>query len=424
MVTIGAVLGMAAHLEDKGSAVFDMTGVSQKNGAVYSHFKIISDPDCMSSADVGLGEADLLLGCDLVASVAPVAVRTIDPDRTQVIINETLTPTPQFQSAPNMNLDGALLLRGLEEHSGENQVKAVAATQIALDLIGDTIGSNMFMVGYALQHGALPLSVEAVERAIELNGIAVPFNLHAFRLGRLAASNPDGLASLFPNRNKPKNTEIGVQISERVSFLTDYQDERYALRFSELASLARDADKKLGLDRDEFSRAVVKYSFKLMAYKDEYEVGRLFSAAAFKQQVEKTFSGDYRLHFHLAPPLFAKKDPKTGLPRKSEFGSWMRHVFGILSKCKGLRGTRFDPFGWTKERRTERQLRDQYFADIERMCGTLTQDNYDIAVQLAEVPEQIRGFGHVKLASVEDAVLGREAILGRLATSGQQERAA
>ena len=196
------------------------------------------------------------------------------------------------------------------------------------------------------------------------------------------------------------------------------------MRFSELASLARDADKKLGLDRDEFSRAVVKYSFKLMAYKDEYEVGRLFSAAAFKQQVEKTFSGDYRLHFHLAPPLFAKKDPKTGLPRKSEFGSWMRHVFGILSKCKGLRGTRFDPFGWTKERRTERQLRDQYFADIERMCGTLTQDNYDIAVQLAEVPEQIRGFGHVKLASVEDAVLGREAILGRLATSGQQERAA
>ena len=424
VVTIGAVLGMAAHLENKGSAVFDMTGVSQKNGAVYSHLKIISDPNTMSSADVGLGEADLLLGCDLVASVAPVAVRTIDPNRTRVVVNETLTPTPQFQNSPNMNLDGGLLLKGLVDHSGQNQVSAVAATRIALALTGNTIGANTFMIGYALQLGALPLSVEAVERALELNGIAVSFNIHAFRLGRLAAANPNGLTSLLPNGSKVVSTDVSGQIEQRVSFLTDYQDGAYSDRYLELVKLAQAADRKLTWDRGEFSRAVVKYAFKVMAYKDEYEVARLFNAAEFQRQMEDTFEGDYRLHFHLAPPLFAKKDPKTGLPLKSEFGPWMRHVFKVLSRLKGLRGTRFDCFGWTQERRTERELREQYFADIKRMCGSLSKDNYELAVELAEVPEQIRGFGHVKLNAISDATLGREGILGRLAKSKKQERAA
>ncbi|SVB99645.1 uncharacterized protein METZ01_LOCUS252499, partial [marine metagenome] len=341
VVTIGAVLGMAAHVEGKGSAVFDMTGVSQKNGAVYSHLKIIMDPEAMSSADVGLGEADLLLGCDLVASVAPVSVRTIEPGKTRVVINETLTPTPQFQTAPNMNLDGRLLLRGLEEHAGHEQMNAVAATKIALALTGDTIGANTFMIGYALQLGALPLSVAAIERAIELNGVAVPFNLRAFRLGRLAAAMPQDLSKLLPNESEPATDGLDNQIQQRVVFLSAYQNVQYATQYQNLLDQVREAEQRLGGNFDGFANAVATHAFQLMAYKDEYEVSRLFTTGEFTQKLEKTFDGDYRLHFHLAPPLFARRDPKTGLPRKSEFGSWMLPVFKVLARLKGLRGTPF-----------------------------------------------------------------------------------
>ena len=424
VVTIGAVLGMAAHLEGKGSAVFDMTGVSQKNGAVYSHLKIIADPAATSSAEVGLGEADLLLGCDLVASVAPVSVRTIEPGKTRVVVNDTLTPTPQFQTAPNMKLDGGLLLRGLVDHTGKQHINAVSATKIALALTGDTIGTNTFMIGYALQLGALPLSVAAIERAIELNGVAVSFNIHAFQLGRLAVANPKGIADLLPPDSEPLAQGIDNRIQQRVAFLVAYQDVKYAAQYQNLVDLARKAEQKLDGNRDAFTNAVARYAFKLMAYKDEYEVARLFTSGEFNQRLDKTFDGNYRLHFHLAPPLFARKDPETGLPRKSEFGSWMFTIFKILARLKGLRGTRFDPFGWTTERRTERWLRDQYFTDIERMCEELDSDNYASAVELAEVPEQIRGFGHIKLEAIEAADQGRAVIFEKIRAITRQDRAA
>lgn len=424
VVTIGAVLGMAAHLEGKGSAVFDMTGVSQKNGAVYSHLKIISDPDSMSSADVGLGEADLLLGCDLVASVAPVAVRTVEPGRTRVVINQTMTPTPQFQTTPNMNLDGGLLLRGLVEHAGDSQVDAIQATHYALALTGDTIGANTFMIGYALQLGVLPLSVAAIERAIELNGVAVPFNLHAFRLGRLAAQDPTAIKSLMPTIKEPIAEGLESRIQQRVAFLARYQDKNYATRYQNLVDLAREAENRLDGVGDAFSNAVVRYAFKLMAYKDEYEVARLFTDGEFADKVSKTFDGDYQLRFHLAPPLFARKDAKTGLPQKSEFGPWMLTVFKLLARLKGLRGSAIDIFGWTAERKTERRLRDEYIADIEKLCADLSPENYAISVELAEVPEQIRGFGHIKQTAITDAEVGRRAILEKLGGIKRQERAA
>ena len=424
VVTIGAVLGMAAHLEGKGSAVFDMTGVSQKNGAVYSHLKIIQDPGSMSSADVGLGEADLLLGCDLVAAVAPVSVRTIEPGKTRVVVNESLTPTPQFQTVPDMNLDGGLLLRGLEEHAGKRQVNAISATQIALALTGDTIGANTFMIGYALQLGFLPLSVPAIERAIELNGVAVAFNLRAFHLGRLAVVDPEEITKLLPRDGEPVAQGIDSRIQQRVAFLAAYQDIDYATRYQKLVECAHEAEQKIEGNQDNFTNAVVKYAFKLMSYKDEYEVARLFTTGDFKQKLSKTFDGNYRLHFHLAPPLFARKDRQTGFPSKSEFGPWMFSVFKILAGCKGLRGSRFDPFGWTMERRMERRLRDQYLSDIERLCEDLTLDNHSMAVELAEVPEQIRGFGHVKLAAVKSAEQERNAILDKLSAIKRQDRAA
>ena len=424
VVTIGAVLGMAAHVEGKGSAVFDMTGVSQKNGAVYSHLKIIMDPEAMSSADVGLGEADLLLGCDLVASVAPVSVRTIEPGKTRVVVNETLTPTPQFQTEPNMNLDGGLLLRGLEEHAGREQMNAVAATKIALALTGDTIGANTFMIGYALQLGALPLSVAAIERAIELNGVAVPFNLRAFRLGRLAAAKPQDLSNLLPIDGEPAMDGLDNRIQQRVAFLSAYQNVQYAAQYQDLLDRVREAERRLDGDFDGLSDAVTKYAFKLMAYKDEYEVARLFTDGQFTEKLEETFDGDYRLQFHLAPPLFARRDPKTGLPRKSKFGSWMFSIFKFLARLKGLRGTRFDLFGWTTERRLERQLRDQYLSDIKRLCEELSVENYASILELAKVPEEIRGFGHVKAEAIETAEQTRIAILRKIETIKRQDRAA
>ena len=300
----------------------------------------------------------------------------------------------------------------------------MSATKIALALTGDTIGTNTFMIGYALQLGALPLSVAAIERAIELNGVAVSFNIHAFQLGRLAVANPKGIADLLPSDSEPLAQGIDSRVQQRVAFLAAYQDVKYATQYQKLVDLAREAERKVDEDSNSFANAVVKYAFKLMAYKDEYEVARLFTSGEFNQRLDKTFDGDYRLHFHLAPPLFARKDPKTGLPRKSEFGSWMLTVFKILSPLKGLRGTRFDPFGWTAERRTERRIRDQYFTDIERMCEELNYDNYASSVELAEVPEQIRGFGHIKLEAIEAAEQGRAVILEKIRAITRQDRAA
>ena len=303
-------------------------------------------------------------------------------------------------------------------------MNAVAATKIALALTGDTIGANTFMIGYALQLGALPLSVAAIERAIELNGVAVPFNLRAFRLGRLAAAKPQDLSNLLPIDGEPVMEGLDNRIQQRVAFLSAYQNVKYAVEYQNLVDRVLEAEQRLDGDLDGLANAVTKYAFKLMAYKDEYEVGRLFTSGQFTEKLEETFDGDYRLQFHLAPPLFARRDPKTGLPRKSEFGSWMFSLFKLLARLKGLRGTRFDPFGWTTERRLERRLRDQYLSDIKRLCEELSAENYSSIVELAEVPEQIRGFGHVKAEAIESAEQTRIAILRKIETIKRQDRAA
>lgn len=214
------------------------------------------------------------------------------------------------------------------------------------------------------------------------------------------------------------------RIQQRVAFLSAYQNVQYATQYQHLLDQVREAERRVGGDLDALANAVTKYAFKLMAYKDEYEVSRLFTSGQFTQKLEKTFDGDYRLQFHLAPPLFARRDPDTGLPRKSEFGSWMFSVFKFLARLKGLRGTRFDPFGWTTERRLERRLRDQYLSDIKHLCEELSSENYSSIVELAEVPEQIRGFGHVKGETIERAEQTRIALLRKIETIKRQDRAA
>ena len=428
VITVGAVLGMAAHIEGKGASVFDMTGLSQKNGAVYSHLKIAADPETQPAAGIGLGEADLLLGCDIVAATAPVAVRALEPGRTLAVLNTTVTPPPGFQLDADMKLDGGFLARGLAEHVGDERARPVEATRIALALTGDTIGANTFMVGHAFQSGGLPLSAASIEEAIGINGVAVAFNIGAFRLGRLAAHAPDAVRALMPragagDADGAAADGLDAMTARRAAFLAAWQNEAYAERYRAAVAAARAAEARLGRG-EAFAAAVARGAFKLMAYKDEYEVARLFADSGFRQRIDEAFEGDFTLRFHLAPPLLAGRDANTGRPKKREYGAWMLWVFRALAACRGLRGTRWDPFGYTAERRAERRIRDRYLTDIERLAAGLTPDTLALAVEIAALPERIRGYGPVKEKAIGEAEAERARLFAALEEAPARRRAA
>ena len=428
VITVGAVLGMAAHIEGKGASVFDMTGLSQKNGAVYSHLKIAADPETQPAAGIGLGEADLLLGCDIVAATAPVAVRALEPGRTLAVLNTTVTPPPGFQLDADMKLDGGFLARGLAEHVGDERARPVEATRIALALTGDTIGANTFMVGHAFQSGGLPLSAASIEEAIGINGVAVAFNIGAFRLGRLAAHDPDAVRALMPragagDADGAAADGLDAMTARRAAFLAAWQNEAYADRYRAAVAAARAAEARLGRG-EAFAAAVARGAFKLMAYKDEYEVARLFADSGFRQRIDEAFEGDFTLRFHLAPPLLAGRDANTGRPKKREYGAWMLWVFRALAACRGLRGTRWDPFGYTAERRAERRIRDRYLTDIEGLAAGLTPDTHALAVEIAALPERIRGYGPVKEKAIGEAEAERARLFAALEEAPARRRAA
>ena len=427
VITVGAVLGMAAHIEGKGASVFDMTGLSQKNGAVYSHLKIAADPETQPAAGIGLGEADLLLGCDIVAATAPVAVRALEPGRTLAVLNTTVTPPPGFQLDADMKLDGGFLARGLAEHVGDERARPVEATRIALALTGDTIGANTFMVGHAFQSGGLPLSAASIEEAIGINGVAVAFNIGAFRLGRLAAHDPDAVRALMPHAGAGDADGaadgLDAMVARRAAFLAAWQNEAYAERYRAAVAAARAAEARLGRG-EAFAAAVARGAFKLMAYKDEYEVARLFADSGFRQRIDEAFEGDFTLRFHLAPPLLAGRDANTGRPKKREYGAWMLWVFRALAACRGLRGTRWDPFGYTAERRAERRIRDRYLTDVERLAAGLTPDTLALAVEIAALPERIRGYGPVKEKAIGEAEAERARLFAALEEAPARRRAA
>ena len=345
------------------------------------------------------------------------------PDR-PVVINTDVVATAAFQMAPDLTLDGGLLAHGLAEHVGAANTHAIDASRIALSLTGDTIGANSFLIGYAAQKGCLPLSVAAIEKAIEVNGVAVAFNLLAFRLGRLAAAKPEAITALMPaSVAQPVAEDLEAMIARRGDFLTDYQDAAYAARYRGVVEIARTAEAALGRGTD-FATVVARYAFKVMAYKDEYEVARLHADPAFARRLRETFAGDYRIAYHLAPPLLARRDPNTGLPIKSAYGPWMGVAFTLLARLKGLRKTRLDPFGWSAERRAERNLRDQYLADIARLSESLTAASHATAIQIAEIPEQIRGYGHVKSKAMAAAADERARLLATLDADPSHARAA
>ncbi|MCZ0736776.1 indolepyruvate ferredoxin oxidoreductase family protein [Phreatobacter sp. AB_2022a] len=401
IVTVGAILGMACHIEKKGVGLIDMAGLAQKGGEVFSHMRIARKPEDIHSIRVHAGSADLVLSGDIVIAGGKKALASMRPE-TKVVVNTAEMLPGQFTRNADFSLPSERLKRAIVSHASRETTHLVDAQRLATALMGNSIASNLFLVGYAYQIGALPLSAEAIERAIELNGEAVKMNVTAFRWGRIAAHDLARVEALVRPATAPLAAErlsetLDEAIARRVTFLTAYQNAAYAARYADLVARVRAREAAVAPDRQSLAEAVARYLFKLMAYKDEYEVARLYTDGTFAAQVAKTFDGDnLRYEFHLAPPLFARKDPHTGLPRKTSFGPVMMKGFRILAKLKGLRGTPFDIFGYSEERRTERQLIADYEALVAEILDKLTPENHAVAVGLAAIPEKIRGFGHVK----------------------------
>lgn len=401
VITVGAVMGMAAHLEDKACSIYDMTGLSQKNGVVFSHLKIAETKDHLASQRIGKGEADLVMAFDLVAALSGDAGIVYAADRTHAVGNANVSPTAEFQFNRDLHQDRDAVTGEIEGRTGPGRAHFIDATDIGLRLMGDTIAANMFMVGYASQLGLVPIGMAALRRAIEMNGVAVKFNLTAFDLGRLAAHDPDKVQNLLPPAPPPLPRTLDEVIEHRTARLTAWGSQRYARRYASFVGKVRDAESKAGGD-GALAMAVAKNLAKLMAYKDEYEVARLYSDPAFLQRLESEFEDGYTLKFNLAPPIMGKKSQTTGMPIKTEFGSWMLSGFRFLRRLKALRGTPLDPFGRTEERKLERQLISDYRVLIESQLSGLSASTLPKAVALAELPDRVRGFGHVKLRSIED----------------------
>ncbi|MFY8115118.1 MAG: DUF6537 domain-containing protein, partial [Rhabdaerophilum sp.] len=406
VVTIGAILGMAAHLEGRGCGMIDMAGLAQKGGAVFSHIRLAKTPEDIHAIRVSAGMADLILGCDLVVSGSKKVLASVKPGETFFVVNTAEVLPGDFTRNPDYSLPTERLRRGItsaagKDASGQPLAHFLDATTIATTLFGQSIAANMFLLGYAFQRGAVPLHADSLERAIELNGEAVTMNREAFRWGRAAAHDPEMAKGLVAKAQAvPEQgvaTTLDEAIARRVAFLAGYQDKPYAETYRLFVETVRAAEAKAVPESTALTDQVARSLFKLMAYKDEYEVARLYAGPAFSRQLKEAFEGeDMRLTFYLAPPLLAKKDPASGLPRKMSFGPWMMKAFGLLQHFKGLRGTRLDPFGYTEERRDERARIGRYRATVESLLATLGAGNHALAVEIAGLPQQIRGFGHVR----------------------------
>jgi indolepyruvate ferredoxin oxidoreductase len=421
VVTLAALLGMAAHLDGKGVSVLDMTGLAQKFGAVFSHLRIADEPADIHAARIATGEADAVIGGDLVVTAGTEALSKILAGKTKAVVNVAETPTAEFTRNPDWRFPQGDLQARIEEACGEGNTLFLDTAQLCRRLIGDAVYGNLFLLGVAWQRGLVPLSQAAIDEAIEANGTALEENRRAFLWGRRAAHDPHSVRALTRSASsatsRRRSQTLEETISRRVDALTAYQDERYGQRYRSLVERVRAAETRL--QSTALTEAVAHSHFRLLAIKDEYEVARLYADPAFIEQLREEFEGDFSLSFHLAPPLLARPDPATGRIRKYRYGPWMMQVFRWLRRLKGLRGTIFDPFGQTAERKMERQLLTDYEADIELVLSHLTPATLAWAIELARVPEAIRGFGHVKAASVLQARTRQAALRVRLLNAAE-----
>ncbi len=401
VLTVGAILGMAAHVEEKACSVLDITGMAQKGGAVLSHIRIAPDTKSINAPRLWSGAADLVIGCDLVVTSGAQVTDLVRSESASILVNNDVVPTAQFQRNMNIDFGKDSMLAVLRQLVGDDNLSDIAATTLATRLTGDSIATNVFMLGFALQKGLVPLTVESVETAIELNGVAVTTNLHTLAWGRMAAHDPEAVERYIAESSLDDGElqlpeSVDELIERRISDLTDYQGAGYAGEYKQLIDKVRAAEIALDGDSTELAETVGRYLYKLMAYKDEYEVARLYTSGDFERRLKQQFEGNYKLKFNLAPPLLSFRSKRTGQPGKIEFGPWMFTLFGVLAKLKRLRGTAFDIFGYSKERQRERALVVEYRRHIERIIETLNKDNYALAGEIAALPEMIKGYGHIK----------------------------
>jgi indolepyruvate ferredoxin oxidoreductase len=421
VVTIGGLIGMAAHLERKGVTVLDMAGLAQKGGAVLSHVQIAAAPSALHATRIATGEARLVIGCDAIVSASSDVLSRTQHGVTVAAVNSGATPTADFIKNPKWTFPGTQTEAELRDNLGDG-CSFIDANALALKLLGDTIYSNPLLLGFAWQKGWLPLELASLLRAIELNGVAVPKNQQAFHWGRYLAHRGDAAvaAVLKPSAEQQAvivhmPESVDQIVSKRESLLMAYQSEAYAHSYRTVVERIRAKETQLGGDTKlPLTKAVAVNLAKLMAYKDEYEVARLYADPAYLTKLRQQFEGepgrDYTLRFHLAPPLLAKRD-EHGHLQKKHFGPWVLPVFRVLAKLKGLRGTAFDVFGKTAERRGERQLIADYVALVDEFCASLDSRRLAVAVQLAALPDEIRGFGHVKERNIAAAAKKKERLL-------------
>ena len=427
IVTIGALLGTAATLEGKGVTVLDMAGLAQKGGPVWSHIRIAQTQEALHAARIAAGEADLLLGCDIVVAVADDSLAKLRKGLTRAVLNTDFAVTSDFvrsfaaqsRSGDVAHVrDPAFPLKQMIAQIGEavgDALHSIDATRLATALLGDSIATNLFMVGYAYQKGLLPLHASSILRAVEMNGAAVAMNQAAFQWGRRAAIELAAVTrAAAPARPEPMiSATLDELIARRITDLTAYQGPALARRYQAMVDRVRNAERGLNLGQTALAEAAARYLHKLMAVKDEYEVARLYTQTDFLARVQEQFEGGLRLEFNLAPPLLSRRDKLTGEPRKRAFGPWILPVFRVLARLKPLRGTPFDPFGHTAERRTDRRLRRDYIRLLDRISRELTADNHAIAVELAALPEQIRGFGPVRARHVTGYLARRAELMAQ-----------
>jgi len=414
ILTIGALVTMAAHLEGKGASVLDFASVAQKGGPVISHVRIAARPADLAAVRIEWQQAQALIVSDVIVGNLPDAIDTIRHGTTHVVVNDYVAPIGDFTRDPDLDLRGPDLVAKLQTAAGNEQVISVPAHRIVERHLGDAIGVNVFLLGYAWQAGWVPVSLEALERAIELNGVSIELNRKALAFGRLMQATPLAIedqprAQVIAFR-RPET--LATIVERSVVHLAAYQNAAYAERYRALVARVESTERAAGRDlpRLTFTETVARSLLKLMAYKDEYEVARLYTDGSFERMVAERFEGDYKLQFHLAPPLIGRRDPRTGAPRKRTFGASTMRLFRVLAPLRRLRGTPFDIFGYTAERRHERAAIDDYLRLVESLLPRLAGDQYDTLVELARLPESMRGYGHVKAANVA-AATEREALL-------------
>ena len=426
VVTLGALIGMAAHLEGKGCTVLDISGLAQKNGAVMSHVRLAPKPEDLHAVRVGSGGADVLLACDPVVAASPAALSRLQAGATKAVINSHAQPTAAFIFKPDIDFETAQMLHAIKTAAADSD--SIDATGLAAALMGDSIAANLFLLGYAFQKGFLPLTLAAIERAITLNGVAVDTNKRSFAWGRLAAHDRGQVEALVRSALRddpmPEPQDLDALVESRAAFLKSYQNAAYAQRYRNTVRTIRIAEAKLARGFSGLAEATARNLFTLMAYKDEYEVARLYTDGAFIKKLQRQFEGEFTLDYHLAPPLLASRDPATGEPKKRAFGPWMRHVFRVLTWLRPLRGTVLDIFGHTQERRMERRLIADYEAVLCELSASLSPDNHALAVEIASLPAKIRGFGHIKARNVESAKACEAELLALLRSKDAQASAA